>query len=127
MIISVASGKGGTGKTTIAVNLALTLAETEPVCLMDCDVEEPNAHLFLKPVLEGRAKVTVPVPVVNEEKCTGCGMSRRHHMRPHFNKADRDTSPGYLPCCLTTCKSSAYNHNTAVVRQFINTHYPEAP
>jgi MinD superfamily P-loop ATPase len=73
MIISVASGKGGTGKTTIAVNLTLTLAETEPVCLMDCDVEEPNAHLFLKPVLEGRAKVTVPVPVVNEEKCTGCG------------------------------------------------------
>ncbi len=73
MIVSVASGKGGTGKTTIAVNLALTLVETESVCLMDCDVEEPNAHLFLKPVLEGSAKVTVPVPIVNEEKCNGCG------------------------------------------------------
>lgn len=74
MIISVASGKGGTGKTTIAVNLALTLLETESVCLMDCDVEEPNAHLFLKPVLEGSAKVTVPVPIVNEETCNGCGL-----------------------------------------------------
>jgi MinD superfamily P-loop ATPase len=45
MIISVASGKGGTGKTTVAVNLALTLAETESVCFLDCDVEESNAHL----------------------------------------------------------------------------------
>ena len=73
MIISVASGKGGTGKTTIAVNLALVLAETESVCLMDCDVEEPNAHLFLKPVLEGCSKVTVPIPVVDEGLCSGCG------------------------------------------------------
>ena len=74
MIISIASGKGGTGKTTVAVNLALTLAETESVCFMDCDVEEPNAHLFLKPVLEGSAKVTVPVPIVDEEQCNGCGL-----------------------------------------------------
>lgn len=73
MIISVASGKGGTGKTTVAVNLALALAETESVCFMDCDVEEPNAHLFLKPVLEGSVEVTVPVPIVDEEKCNGCG------------------------------------------------------
>lgn len=74
MIISIASGKGGTGKTTIAVNLALTLAETEFVCLMDCDVEEPNAHLFLKPILEGFSRVTVPVPIVDEEQCNGCGL-----------------------------------------------------
>ena len=73
MIISVASGKGGTGKTTVAVNLALTLTETETVCFVDCDVEEPNAHLFLKPVLEGSVEVTVPVPIVDEEKCNGCG------------------------------------------------------
>ena len=73
MIISIASGKGGTGKTTIAVNLALTIAETESVCFMDCDVEEPNAHLFLKPVFEDSAKVTVPVPIVDEEQCNGCG------------------------------------------------------
>ena len=47
MIISVASGKGGTGKTTVATNLALSLGDG--VRLLDCDVEEPNAHLFLRP------------------------------------------------------------------------------
>ncbi|NLJ59587.1 MAG: P-loop NTPase [Firmicutes bacterium] len=73
MIISIASGKGGTGKTTVAVNLALTLMETESVYLLDCDVEEPNAHLFLRPRLEGSAKVTVPVPIVDEEQCNECG------------------------------------------------------
>jgi MinD superfamily P-loop ATPase len=53
MIISIASGKGGTGKTTIATNLAVALRE--PVTLLDCDVEEPNAHLVLKPsILESR-------------------------------------------------------------------------
>jgi len=52
MIVSVASGKGGTGKTTIAVNLALALGDSVPVDFLDCDVEEPNAHLFLHPVLE---------------------------------------------------------------------------
>jgi len=51
MIISIASGKGGTGKTTVATNLAW--AVDTKVCLLDCDVEEPNAHLFLKPDIEG--------------------------------------------------------------------------
>ncbi|MCR4426672.1 MAG: ATP-binding protein [Firmicutes bacterium] len=73
MIVAVASGKGGTGKTTIAVNLALTLEGTVPVELLDCDVEEPNAHLFLHPVLETSEKVTQPVPTVDESKCTHCG------------------------------------------------------
>lgn len=50
MIISVASGKGGTGKTTVAVNLALSIGSN--VQLLDCDVEQPNAHLFLRPVLD---------------------------------------------------------------------------
>ena len=73
MIISVASGKGGTGKTTVAVNLALTLEDIMPVQLLDCDVEEPNAHLFLNPVFETTEKVTLPVPVVDESKCNACG------------------------------------------------------
>ncbi len=70
MIISVASGKGGTGKTTISVNMALALGAG--VELLDCDVEEPNAHLFLKPVINQSDRVEVPVPLVDLEKCTFC-------------------------------------------------------
>jgi MinD superfamily P-loop ATPase len=73
MILSVASGKGGTGKTTIAVNLALSLTRTHPVQFLDCDVEEPNAHFFLKPHLLSNRVVSIPVPEINEEKCTYCG------------------------------------------------------
>ncbi len=73
MIISVASGKGGTGKTTIAVNLALSLKNIQ---LLDCDVEEPNAHIFLKPRFSGEKKASIPVPEVDERKCTYCGKCR---------------------------------------------------
>ncbi len=73
MIISVASGKGGTGKTTVAVNLALTLEKFYPVQFLDCDVEEPNSHLFLKPQLVENKPVTIPIPEILEEKCTFCG------------------------------------------------------
>jgi MinD superfamily P-loop ATPase len=71
MIISVASGKGGTGKTTIAVSLALSVGGD--VQLLDCDVEEPNAHLFLQPDFQERITVYTPVPLVDEDKCTRCG------------------------------------------------------
>lgn len=70
MIISVASGKGGTGKTTISTSLALALGTG--VELLDCDVEEPNAHLFLKPIIERSEPVEVPVPLVDLDKCTFC-------------------------------------------------------
>ena len=70
MIISVASGKGGTGKTTVSVNMALALGAR--VELLDCDVEEPNAHLFLKPVIDRSERVETPVPLVDLEKCTFC-------------------------------------------------------
>jgi len=75
MIISVASGKGGTGKTTIAVNLALALAKDKEknVQFLDCDVEEPNAHLFLKPVITSSESVEIPVPKIDHEKCNYCG------------------------------------------------------
>jgi len=73
MIISVASGKGGTGKTIVAVNLALSLSNVQ---FLDCDVEEPNAHLFLKPDIKDRKIATVPVPVVDESKCNYCGRCR---------------------------------------------------
>jgi len=67
MIISIASGKGGTGKTTVAVNLALTLKDIIPVKLLDCDVEEPNAHLFLKPEFIEKDIVTLPIPQIDKK------------------------------------------------------------
>jgi len=74
MIIAVASGKGGTGKTTVAVNLALSINNVQ---FLDCDVEEPNAHIFLKPDIKKTEKAYIPVPEVNEKKCTYCGKCRR--------------------------------------------------
>ncbi|MEE8638204.1 MAG: ATP-binding protein [Candidatus Margulisiibacteriota bacterium] len=71
MIISIASGKGGTGKTTIATSLALSIGRN--VQFLDCDVEEPNARIFLKPQIEKVEKVTVLVPEVDENKCDFCG------------------------------------------------------
>ena len=71
MIISIASGKGGTGKTTVATNMAVSLGGN--VQFLDCDVEEPNAHLFLDPDIQEVRTVTTPVPQVDEEKCTLCG------------------------------------------------------
>ena len=73
MIISVASGKGGTGKTLIATSLALSLAAGGEVQLLDCDVEEPNSHIFLKPNFTQSEVVSIPVPHVDESKCTYCG------------------------------------------------------
>jgi MinD superfamily P-loop ATPase len=78
MIITVASGKGGTGKTTVAVNLALTIAADQSVnsagpLFLDCDVEAPNVHLFLNPVIERREEVGILIPEVDYDKCTFCG------------------------------------------------------
>jgi len=74
MILAIASGKGGTGKTLVATSLALSLENTQPVQVLDCDVEEPNAHIPLRPVMDSSEAVTVPVPVVDKEKCTYCGI-----------------------------------------------------
>lgn len=71
MIISVASGKGGTGKTTVAVNLALSLHDVQ---LLDCDVEEPNVHIFLQPkIAEEEEPVYIKVPRIDKERCDYCG------------------------------------------------------
>jgi len=70
MIISIASGKGGTGKTTVATNLAFSLGKN--VQIMDCDVEEPNSHLFLNPDIKEKQAVIAPIPLIDLEKCTFC-------------------------------------------------------
>ena len=75
MIVAIASGKGGTGKTTVAVNLALSLSGN--VQLLDCDVEAPNAHLFLKTETQGHEAVGIPVPEVDEDLCNQCGECSR--------------------------------------------------
>ena len=73
--IAIASGKGGTGKTTVAVSLAMTAAMAgRTVQYLDCDVEEPNGHIFLKPVIDTRVAATVPLPEVITERCNGCGL-----------------------------------------------------
>ena len=72
--IAIASGKGGTGKTTIATNLAVALAETGVgTTYIDCDVEEPNGHIFLVPTIERTHEVSIAVPEIDEMRCTSCG------------------------------------------------------
>lgn len=75
MKIAVASGKGGTGKTTLSV--ALALVAPQPVMLLDCDVEEPNCHIFLKLEAMDPKPVTVAVPEVDTGACTACGECMR--------------------------------------------------
>ncbi len=74
MKLAIASGKGGTGKTTVAVSLALALAEDgQSVSYLDCDVEAPNGHLFLQPEWTERRSVDLLIPQVNDDLCTACG------------------------------------------------------
>ena len=74
MKIAIASGKGGTGKTTLATNLANYLAEKEDVVLIDLDVEEPNSGLFIKSTPVREEKKYKMIPEWNPEKCTLCGL-----------------------------------------------------
>jgi len=73
MIVSVASGKGGTGKTLVATSLALSLIDNYKVQLLDCDVEEPNANILLHLAINQSQPVYIPIPNVDETKCTYCG------------------------------------------------------
>lgn len=72
MQITVTAGKGGTGKTTVATNLALVLKDEHNVQFLDCDVEEPDAHIFLKPKINNQKPVLMKRPQINEDRCTHC-------------------------------------------------------
>jgi len=72
--IAVASGKGGTGKTTVATGLAPELASRgERVTYLDCDIETPNGHILMRPAIEQTSPVEVPVPLFDDKKCMACG------------------------------------------------------
>lgn len=74
MKIAIASGKGGTGKTTIATAFAQALSNANnSVSLLDCDVEAPNSHIFIQPELDQFEDVNLLIPSVDPEACTGCG------------------------------------------------------
>lgn len=74
LTIAIASGKGGTGKTTFSTNLALALSRSgKKTEYIDCDVEEPNGFIFLKPETKNKQAITINVPQPNLDKCTGCG------------------------------------------------------
>ncbi len=78
MKIAIASGKGGTGKTTIALNLVFAAAQQGYIVqYIDCDVEEPNGHLFLNPEIEKSRTVGIPVPEVDKTQCSGCGLCQQ--------------------------------------------------
>lgn len=74
MKIAIASGKGGTGKSTVSVNLAYLLTQKlDNIALLDCDVEEPNCHLFFNPEFEYSEKINITTPKIDTEKCISCG------------------------------------------------------
>jgi len=77
MILAVASGKGGTGKTLVATSLALSLKDIERVQFLDCDVEEPNGHILLRPKIIEVNAVYIPVPRIDKARCTFCGECAR--------------------------------------------------
>lgn len=74
MKVAIASGKGGTGKTTVAANLAYVGSRNgQSVAYLDCDVEEPNGHIFLKPEIADRKPIERLIPVVDKQRCDFCG------------------------------------------------------
>ena len=74
--LAIASGKGGTGKTTVALNLAAVA--DQPVRLLDCDVEAPNDHLFIRPEQIEEHTSSVMIPAFDQELCDGCGRCKQH-------------------------------------------------
>ena len=122
MIVTVASGKGGTGKTTVAVNLALSLAArggnpASPL-LLDCDVEEPNAALFLKLAIEERREVGQMVPEIDLARCTYCG--RCAEVCQYHAIAVVGKRVLVFPELCHACGSCALNCPTGAIHEVLN-------
>ena len=121
MRIAVASGKGGTGKTTVAVSLYLALADapagSRPAALqyLDCDVEEPNAAIFLKPSFEGQEAVGILLPEVNADCCTHCG--RCAEVCAFHAIAVFGSKVLVFPQLCHGCGSCAYNCPESAIRE----------
>jgi MinD superfamily P-loop ATPase len=121
MRITVASGKGGTGKTTVATSLARVLAGARAgVTYADCDVEEPNGEIFLKPRIEKTETVLVRVPTVEHELCTSCGdCSRACQFHAILVARDRVTLFPELchgcGSCALACGTGAITETTRAV------------
>jgi len=111
--IAVASGKGGTGKTSIAVNLALSLGEAQ---VLDCDVEEPNVHIFLKPHFEYTHPVELLVPKILEDKCDYCGECARF-CQFHALFVAGETAMVFPELCHSCGGCSLVCHRDAIVEE----------
>jgi MinD superfamily P-loop ATPase len=117
VIVAVASGKGGTGKTTVAVSLALSLLPSRPTFL-DCDVEAPNAALFLKPDVDQRREVGQLIPCVDLELCTHCG--RCAEVCQYHAIALAGEKVLVFPEVCHGCGSCALNCPTGAIHEVLN-------
>jgi MinD superfamily P-loop ATPase len=117
VIVSVASGKGGTGKTTVAVSLALSLMPSRPT-FIDCDVEEPNAALLLKPAIDQRREVGQLIPEADLDLCTRCG--RCAEVCQYHAIAVTETKVLVFPEVCHGCGSCTLNCPTGAIHEVLD-------